>query len=52
MNELIEPVLLAASTPIPCSRCGDVEYVVPLDDCAEPLDGAFTDGYVCSDCEK
>jgi hypothetical protein len=45
---LIEAAILNSATEFKCSKCGGIEYVMPLDE--EPIDDLI-DGYTCSDCD-
>ncbi len=49
-NELIENIILAASSQIVCTKCGEIEFVMPLDG-INSVDELVSD-YICSDCDN
>jgi len=49
-GDIIESVVLAASSTARCTVCGAEEMVMALDD--KPLDEAFLSNYICDECEN
>lgn len=47
-SKIVESLILAASAQLKCTQCGDIEYVMPLDD-GSIID--LSEQYICSDCE-
>jgi hypothetical protein len=49
-KDLLQEVILAASSSLRCTGCGIEELVLPLDD--QPIDEAFAVLYLCDECEE
>jgi hypothetical protein len=48
---ILDAIVLATASEARCIHCGETEYVLPFGEEDEPIDEAFLENYVCSECE-